>query len=94
LSKGLNRVDVFLLSLEDGNRSRFGNIMCSSYLEFWRMDKVQTPRDSDLNVCSFTILVELFHNAYENEHIYVIAGIMLRKRKLVITSLPQSGALE
>jgi hypothetical protein len=34
LSKGHNRVGVFLPSLEDGNRSNFRDFVFSSYFEF------------------------------------------------------------
>jgi hypothetical protein len=35
-----------LPSPEDGNRFSFRNVL-SSYLEFWTMDKVHTPSDSE-----------------------------------------------
>jgi hypothetical protein len=47
LSKGLNRVGLFLSSPKDGNRSNFSKAVFSSYLEFWAMDKVHKPSDSE-----------------------------------------------
>jgi hypothetical protein len=46
-SEGPNRVDVSLFSPEDGKRSNFRNLMFSSYLEFFTMDKVHKPSDSE-----------------------------------------------
>jgi hypothetical protein len=40
LSKIPKRVAVSLPSPEDGNRSSFRNVVFSSYLEFWTLDKV------------------------------------------------------
>jgi hypothetical protein len=46
LSKGPNRVGLVFPPPEDGNRSNFGNVVFSSYLEFWKLDKVQNPSNS------------------------------------------------
>jgi hypothetical protein len=46
LSTGPKRICVSLPSLEDGNRSRFRNVMFYSYLEYREMDEVQKPNDS------------------------------------------------
>jgi hypothetical protein len=34
--------------LEDENRSVFLNIVFSTYLEFWKIDKINKPSDADL----------------------------------------------
>jgi hypothetical protein len=39
---------VSLFSPEDGNKSRFRNVMFSSYLELRTIGKVQNPRNSEL----------------------------------------------
>jgi hypothetical protein len=46
LSKGLNRVGIFLPSPEDGNRFSFQNVVFSTCLEFRTMNKVHQPSDS------------------------------------------------
>jgi hypothetical protein len=51
LSKGPIRVGVSPPpSPEDGNRSSFRNVLFSNYLEFWMMDEVQKPIDSELDL--------------------------------------------
>jgi hypothetical protein len=45
LSKGPNRISVFVSSSEDGNRSYFRKVTFPSYLEFRTMAKVQKPSD-------------------------------------------------
>jgi hypothetical protein len=45
-SKGPKKIAVSLRSPKDGNRSSFYNVVFSSYLEFWTMDKFQKPGDS------------------------------------------------
>jgi hypothetical protein len=47
LSKDANRVGVFLHSPEDGNRSSFRNVVFYNYLEFWTLDKVKKPSESE-----------------------------------------------
>jgi hypothetical protein len=47
LSKGPNRVGIYLPSPEDGKRSSFPEVVFSTYLEFWTMDKVHKPGDSE-----------------------------------------------
>jgi hypothetical protein len=46
VGEGPNRVSIYLLSSEDINRSTFGNVVSSSYLEFLTRYKVQKPSDS------------------------------------------------
>jgi hypothetical protein len=47
-SKGPNRVGIIIILLpEDGNRSRVRNVISSGHLEFWKMDKVHKPSDSE-----------------------------------------------
>jgi hypothetical protein len=43
---GPNRVGVSLPSHENANKSSFQNVVFSSHLELWLMDKVHTPSDS------------------------------------------------
>jgi hypothetical protein len=50
LSKSPNTVYVSLPSPEDVNGSSFRNVVFSSYLEFWTMDKVQKSSDSEGSV--------------------------------------------
>jgi hypothetical protein len=45
LSEGPKKLCVSLPSPEDRNRISFQNIVFSSYLEFWMMEKVQNPCD-------------------------------------------------
>jgi hypothetical protein len=47
ISKRPNRLGVSLSSPGNGNRSSFRNVVFSSYLEFWTMDKVQKPSGSE-----------------------------------------------
>jgi hypothetical protein len=47
LSKGPNSVGVSLPSPEDGNRSSVRNFIFLVYLEFWTMDEVQKPSNSE-----------------------------------------------
>jgi hypothetical protein len=47
LSKGPNKVGDSLPSPADGNRSSFRNDVFSSSLEFWTMNKVHKPSDSE-----------------------------------------------
>jgi hypothetical protein len=46
---GHNKVGISLPALEDGNRSGFGNVEFSYYLEFQTMGKVQKSSDSVCN---------------------------------------------
>jgi hypothetical protein len=46
-SKRSNRIGASISSLEDGSRSSFRNVVFSSYLEFWIVDRVQRPNDSE-----------------------------------------------
>jgi hypothetical protein len=52
ISKGPNRVDISLLSPENGNRPSSQNVEFCSYLEFWTMDRVHDPSDSE---CHFIL---------------------------------------
>jgi hypothetical protein len=53
LSEGPNRVDVSLLSPQDGNRPSFQNVVFSSYLEFSMMNKVQKSSNSECYIPSY-----------------------------------------
>jgi hypothetical protein len=44
-------MSLSLSSPEDGNRSRFRNVVFCSYLEYRTMDKVQKPIDSMVLSC-------------------------------------------
>jgi hypothetical protein len=47
IGNGLKQAEgISLPSPEDGNRYSFWNVMFSTYLEFWRTDKVHEPSDS------------------------------------------------
>jgi hypothetical protein len=48
LSKGPNRVCVFLPKPEDENRPGFRNVVFSNYLESQMTDEAHTPSDSEL----------------------------------------------
>jgi hypothetical protein len=48
LSKGPNRVYVSLSSHTDRNRSSFRNVVFSTYLEFWTMDKITVILNDNL----------------------------------------------
>jgi hypothetical protein len=45
--EGPSKVGVSLPSPEDGNTSSFRDVVFSSCLEFWTMDKVHKPSHSD-----------------------------------------------
>jgi hypothetical protein len=47
LSKRPCRDGFSFPSPENGNRSLFRDVVISSYLEFWTLDKVQKPGDSE-----------------------------------------------
>jgi hypothetical protein len=52
LSKGPNKVGVSLPRLKTEAVKRFQNVVFSSYLEFWLMDKVQILGDSECYTAS------------------------------------------
>jgi hypothetical protein len=47
LSKGPKIVDASFPLPEEGNRSSFRNVVFSAHLDFWTMDKVHKPSDSE-----------------------------------------------
>jgi hypothetical protein len=57
LSKGPNKVGVSLPSPGEGKRSSFRNVVFSSYLEFWTMDKVYESSESECYAPSSEIIM-------------------------------------
>jgi hypothetical protein len=78
-SKGPNRVGVSHPLPEDGKRSSFQNVVFSSYLEFWEMDKVLKPSDSECYTPSSESVTHHHQNPLEDLQLDSSSFKILRK---------------
>jgi hypothetical protein len=88
LSEGSNRICVSLPSPEDGNRSGFWGVVVSSHLEYQKMDKVQSPSDTECYIPSSELLypTTLLCGCCKNRVSDGLSASIIRVRRLLVTA--------